>query len=63
MADSEDEDSSLPEAVMTFDEIIDAEFVLYKSDCGKTMFNGDGVYNDPLDWWRIHYEKFPNIWK
>lgn len=63
LADSEDEDSSLPEAVMTFDEIIAAEFVLYKSDRGQTMFNGDGVYNDPLDWWRIHYEKFPNIWK
>jgi hypothetical protein len=63
LADSEDEDSSLPEAVMTFDEIIAAEFVLYKSDRGQTMFNGDGVYNDPLDWWRIHYEKYPNIWK
>jgi hypothetical protein len=48
---------------MTFDEIIAAEFVFYKSDHGQTMFNGDGVYNDPLDWWRIHYEKFPNIWK
>jgi hypothetical protein len=63
LADYEDEDSSLPKAIMKFDEIIAAEFMLYKSDHGQTMFNGDGVYNDPLDWWRIHYEKYPNIWK
>jgi hypothetical protein len=63
LADSEDEDSSLPKVIMTFDEIIAAEFVLYKSDHGQTMFNGDDVYNDPLVWWRIHYDKYPNIWK
>jgi hypothetical protein len=61
LADSEDEDSSLPKAIMTFDEIIAAEFVLYKSDHGQKMFNGEGVYNDPLDWWRIHYDNTPTF--
>jgi len=26
------------------------------------MFNQDNGYNNPLGWWRIHAEKYPNIW-
>jgi hypothetical protein len=27
------------------------------------MFNREDEYNNPLDWWRIHAEKYPNILK
>ncbi len=27
------------------------------------MFNKDDRYNNPLDWWRIYVDKYPNIWK
>ncbi len=27
------------------------------------MFDQEDEYNNPLDWWRIHAEKYPNIWK
>ena len=52
-----------PDTTPTTDQILDAEITAYKADKGQPMFDKDDGYNNPLEWWRIHSCKYPNIWK
>ena len=61
--DSDDDDEVENEHALTFDEVLEAEFKAYKADKGQSMFCAEGSYNNPLDWWRLHNEKYPNIWR
>lgn len=63
LADSDDDDEVENEHALTFDEVLEAEFKAYKADKGQSMFCAEGSYNNPLDWWRLHNEKYPNIWR
>jgi len=40
-----------------------AEITAFQAEKGQPMFNQDNGYNNPLDWWRIKENKYPNVWK
>ena len=42
---------------------MEGEIRAYRADCGQPLFDSEGKYNNPLDWWRVNHEKFPNLWK
>ncbi len=64
LANSDDEEEdNVNEHAMTLDEILEAEFKAYRGDRGQSMFSVECVYNNPLVWWRVNHEKFPNIWR
>lgn len=47
----------------TIAQVIDAEITAFQAEKGQPMFNQDNGYNNPLDWWRIKENKYPNVWK
>lgn len=59
----DEDDSSSNGNQLSFDEILDAEFKTYRAERGQKMFSAEGVHSNPLDWWQLHLQKFPNIWK
>jgi Sec-independent protein translocase protein TatA len=61
LANSDDDEEYVNEHAMTIDEILEAEFKAYKGDRGQPMFSTGGAYNNPLDWWRVNCDKYPNI--
>lgn len=63
LADSDDEHESDHEHELTLAEILEGEIRAYRADCGQPLFAAEGKYNNPLDWWRVNHEKFPNLWK
>jgi hypothetical protein len=61
LANSDDDEEYVNEHALTIDEILEAEFKAYKGDRGQPMFSTGGAYNNPLDWWRVNCDKYPNI--
>lgn len=64
-ADSDDEESVVVEALPLIDVVV-AEVNAYQAEKSQPMYsrNGpSGSYNNPLDWWRLHHSKYPNLWK
>ncbi len=64
-ADSDDEESVVVEALPLIDVVV-AEVNAYQAEKSPPMYsrNGpSGSYNNPLDWWRLHHSKYPNLWK
>ena len=62
LANSDDDEEYVNEHALTIDEILEAEFKAYKGDRGQPMFSTGGAYNNPLDWWHLNCDKYPNIW-
>ncbi len=48
---------------LTTDQVLHGEITTFRADKGQPMLNREDEYNNPLDWWRIHAEKYPNILK
>ena len=63
LARADEDMETAPDTTPTTDQILDAEITAYKADKGQPMFGKDDGYNNPLEWWRIHSCKYPNIWK
>lgn len=62
LEDGEDDMGSMQEHPITIDQQIRTEIEAFKSERGQPMYTND-QYSNPLQWWRGHVEKYPNIWK
>jgi len=62
LEDGEDDMGSMQEHPITIDQRIRTEIEAFKSERGQPMYTND-QYSNPLQWWRGHVEKYPNIWK
>jgi len=62
LAKMEEELDATP-SVPTIADLIDAEITAFQAEKGQPMFNQENGYNNPLDWWRIKADKYPNVWK
>jgi hypothetical protein len=58
-----DDEMDAASTLLTRDQVLHAEITTFRADKGQPMFDQEDEYNNPLDWWRIHAEKYPNIWK
>ena len=45
------------------DEQITEEVNAFKLEKTQPMYSTGGSYNNPLDWWRVHHCKYPNLWR
>jgi len=63
LARADEDMETAPDTTPTTDQILDAEITAYKADKGQPMFGKDDGFYNPLEWWRIHFCKYPNIWK
>ena len=63
LARADEDIDTATDSTPTIDQVLQAEIIAYKADKGQSMFNKDDGYNNPLDWWRIYADKYPNIWK
>jgi hypothetical protein len=62
LAKMEEELDATP-SIPTIAQVIDAEITAFQAEKGQPMFNQENRYNNPLDWWRIKANKYPNVWK
>jgi len=62
LAKMEEELDATP-SVPTIADLIGAEITAFQAEKGQPMFNQENGYNNPLDWWRIKADKYPNVWK
>jgi hypothetical protein len=58
-----DDEMDAASTFLTRDQVLHAEIATFRAGKGQPMFDQEDEYNNPLDWWRIHAEKYPNIWK
>lgn len=60
--DSDDEEE-IQDAEIPLAEQVAEEIMAFKLEKTQPMYSPSGSYNNPLDWWRVHHSKYPNVWR